>query len=836
MKNNMYRSFKAWAVAHDQSVRKSLSIFAAIAVVTAVAMLVLQYQGRASDRHKMAESALQDKKQHAVLFISSYSQSHFSVPLQWNGLSSAFKNSDIILDTEYMDTKNHADPKSQALFETMLRNKLRNFKYDVLVVGDDPALNFAEDHRKDIFQNIPVVFLGINDILHAESVHRAGWATGVPEQSNMEDTFHLACDLFPECDVFTIIVDDSPTGRGDVQTLLEFEKNFTDKGKKFEIVNISELKKDEFIKRMKELPENHIVFELDAFFDAEKNVYTIDDICRLLAEYCPRPVFRASTGGVGNGALGSGFLDFELFGKTAGKMVLSIINGESVADIPLAYNTKTGYVFDYEQMQRFNVDRDSLPENTTVLNYEQTLWEQYTGIFIPIILIILATVAFIVSLFVAKWRTERDKEDLDRNNIELDRRVYYDILTELPNRRYIKEKITDEQLKSIKSVCVLDVDGFKFINEKYGHDGGDTVLKTIADRLRQFPENISARIGADDFLICFSNDITRCKEKCNQLDILLNRPVNYHGDDIAFTCSIGYAVRCGIEQLDDLMTEASVAKFNAKKNGFRHMSAIYSDEEGKMFDRRAKMEQDITRAIREESFEVVYQPKVITSQKSIGGFEALCRFKDNLYYPGEFIPAAEANGLIIYIDRIMTRKVVEQMRRWKNEGFELPVISINYSAVQLQDEDYCDFLQELLDRNDIPHDRIQIEITESQSFGHNSASRAFFDKVQSMGMHLALDDFGNGYSTIGALNSFPVKYVKLDKSVNDTYLQEGKESYIKHIVDLAHDLGKSLVAEGVETEVQFRLARQLGIDQIQGYYFSRPLPPDEAIRWKPNDD
>lgn len=248
----------------------------------------------------MARASLRDKKQHSVLFLSSYSQSHFSVPLQWDGISEAFEGTEVLLDTEYMDMKNNADDESQALFEQLLRHKLESHAYEVLIVGDDAALNFAEEHRDDLFEGVPVVFLGINDVDHARRVHNEGWATGIPEQSNMADVFRTAAEIFGTCDTFVCIVDDTETGKADVVSLEQIMPQFPNH--EFEIVNLSRLSEGEFLKKMKGLEDNTIVFELDAFRDRDGKVYTIDDVCRLLAANCPRPVFRVSTGGVGNGA------------------------------------------------------------------------------------------------------------------------------------------------------------------------------------------------------------------------------------------------------------------------------------------------------------------------------------------------------------------------------------------------------------------------------------------------------------------------------------------------------------------------------------------------------
>ena len=269
-----------------------LAVLSILLILVGVSRLYGLYKNLADNDESMARASLRDKKQASVLFISSYSQSHFSVPMQWDGISKAFEGTEVQLDTEYMDMKNNADDESQAMFEQLLRHKLESHAYDALIVGDDAALNFAEAHRNDLFAGMPVVFLGINDVDHARRVHDEGWATGIPEQSNMADVFRTAANIFSKCDTFVCIVDDTETGKADVVSLEQVMPQLPDH--KFEIVNLSHLSEEEFLKEMGELRSNTIVFELDAFRDRDGKVYTIDDVCRLLASNCSRPVFRVS--------------------------------------------------------------------------------------------------------------------------------------------------------------------------------------------------------------------------------------------------------------------------------------------------------------------------------------------------------------------------------------------------------------------------------------------------------------------------------------------------------------------------------------------------------------
>ena len=801
--------------------RVALSILAVLSIaliLVGVSRLYGLYKNLAENDESMARASLRDQKQHSVLFLSSYSQSHFSVPMQWDGINQAFEGTEVLLDTEYMDMKNNADDESQVLFEQLLRHKLESHAYDVLIVGDDAALNFAEEHRNDLFKGMPVVFLGINDIDHAHRVHDEGWATGIPEQSNMADVFKTAANIFNACDTFVCIVDDTETGKADVVSLEQVMPQLPNH--KFEIVNLSQLSEEEFLKRMGELKDNTIVFELDAFKDRNGKVYTIDDMCRLLANNCPRPVFRVSTGGVGNGALCSGFLDFTKFGNEAGQMAIEILNGKAPSNIDLAGGSATEYVFDYQQLKRFNINNSQLPENSIVLGNDSNLMENYGAILKPMgyVLIGFACLTlFLVLEFLKSRRSERD----------LYYRHYHDSLTDLPNRNAAKQL---HGRRAVGSVALIDIDGFRFINEVYGYSRGDVVIKTLADRLRNLPELRCVRYGADEFLVLFDGDIAKERKLFDEVVRLTHEPVEADDQSIEISCSAGIVVRDGDQTLEELMTDADLALYEARESSGRSRYAYYSPQMREKIDGRRQVISSLDQAIAEESFRVVYQPQIDLASGKLYGFEALCRFKDDLYYPNEFIPVAESVGLIIQIDRIVTKKAVEQMRIWRDAGFEVPSISINYSPTQLKDTEYCAWLKGLLDEEQIPANLVKLEVTESGSFEGKWAQQ-FFSEVHETGMQLALDDYGTGYSTLNAVSAYPMDFIKLDKSVNDSHLQPGSEYYLESLVTFIHDLGKRVVAEGVEDAVQIELAKKLKIDYIQGYYYSPPLEASAAETW-----
>lgn len=786
-------------------------------------MLVVQYQTATSHIEDVAGQSLQEKQHGRVLFLSSYSQTHFSVPLQWQGIDKGLKGTGVSFDTEYMDMKNHSDPASVERFRDMLAGKLAHTSYDALIVGDDAALHFAEHHRLELFHGLPVVFLGINDLEYAEQVHKSGWATGIPEESNFADIFATAVKLFPTCHTLVCFVDNTATGQGDLAHLQQIMPQFM--GYDFVVINTSELTQAELIERLEALDEHTLLFELDAFEDKDGHSYTIDDMCRLLDQYASRPIFRVSTGGVGSGALCSGFLDFEQFGQEAATMALQLMQGASVSDMPLVHQTATHYVFDARQMQKFGLTLRDLPENSTLLNEQVPFWLKYKAILFPVVLIALAFICIILALVITVSDMRHTSLQLQASRQALMHQLYYDRLTGLITPKGFFRLDAEEY----DSACALNIDDFKFVNEKYGYPFGDELLKALAERLRALTGARAARVSGDEFFVLFREDITAQPEKLERMAAQLQLPYTVQQTQLDISISLGVAARRPQDSLNDLLTSAELAIYHGRKHRRHAGCQLYDEQIRQDLDRREQAINDLKKAVREKNFTILYQPQVITATKEVYGFEALCRFPDNRYYPDQFIPLAEESGLIIDLDRIVTEKVIQQLDAWRKAGKKLPVVSINYSAHQLKDDAYTRYVAALLQRYDIPADRIKIEITECSVFADQERSAEFFREVHDMGMDIALDDFGTGYSSLTAMKQLPVDFVKFDKSLIDEYLLPGKVTFLANLAAIVHDLGRQIVAEGVETEAQYQLARELGLDQIQGYYFAKPLPGEKAM-------
>ena len=279
---------------------------------------------------------------------------------------------------------------------------------------------------------------------------------------------------------------------------------------------------------------------------------------------------------------------------------------------------------------------------------------------------------------------------------------------------------------------------------------------------------------------------------------------------------------------DQHIINAEGAMYEAKVRG-KNGLVIYDDDMKKKAQEEIVIKEKLQHAFDNDGFFMLYQPQIDSQTKKVSGYEALVRMKEPGIYPGQFIPVAERSGWIWRIGRITTELVIKQLAAWRDEGKELHPVSVNYSSNQLNDHGYVGFVEDLLKKYDIPPNLLEIEITEGLFLEKSALADEIFRRFKDLGIRLLMDDFGTGYSSLGYLTYIPVDVIKLDKSLVDTYLVDGKDSFIKNIIHLMHDLDKEMIIEGVEEEWQFNRLREFGADTIQGYFFSKPIPADEAI-------
>ncbi|MHB8127562.1 MAG: bifunctional diguanylate cyclase/phosphodiesterase [Mobilitalea sp.] len=423
-------------------------------------------------------------------------------------------------------------------------------------------------------------------------------------------------------------------------------------------------------------------------------------------------------------------------------------------------------------------------------------------------------------------------EEIDQQKEYINFLAFHDFLTGLPNRRSFVDFLTNKiNLGHKGAVILLDIDDFKGINDILGHVFGDRVLETIAKRLENEVDDkiFVSRFGGDEFLILIETDETDCdlSNYVKKISHIFDDKIHIDDNDIEIKFSMGISLfpEDSID-VNQLVMNADLAMYavkNTGKNGYKYFDTGMMDYQIK----KSKIEVILRNAIENDGFKMVYQPIVNVETGQVYGYEALLRLKEYNISPAEFIEVAEKNGSIIKIGRIVTQKVVEQLSKWRKSGLDIKPVSINFSANQLLDSGYIQFIHDILNKNNIEADLLEIEITENIFLENKQVTLAFLKQLKEMGIKISIDDFGTGYSSLNYLTFLPVDKIKLDRSLNMKFLEIENIKVMDSMISLVHSLGFTVIAEGIEIIDQVKRLKIANCDYIQGFYFSKPLDEEQ---------
>ena len=429
----------------------------------------------------------------------------------------------------------------------------------------------------------------------------------------------------------------------------------------------------------------------------------------------------------------------------------------------------------------------------------------------------------------------------------LHRKAFYDSLTNLPNRDWYNERLTDavervrRNPKYIFAVLLLDLDRFKTINDTLGHTVGDNLLIATAKRLNSAVRRFDtvSRMGGDEFAILLE-DLNSPRESCKVAQRIIDRlasPFIIDGHEINIQCSIGIVLSSDCHlQNDDFIRDADIAMYNAKAEGGCYK--IFNTEMRLQIVEANELENELRIAIAEKQLSVYYQPILALPSQEIVGFEALVRWihpEKGLIFPGKFIPLAEETGLIIEIDLWVLETACYQSKIWSQQGIYPAgsTISVNLSSRHFTKPDCITRIQNILRKTQTSPQKIKLEITETILIETTASTTKMLAELRALGFGLSLDDFGTGYSSLSYLQQFPLDVLKIDRSFVSNVHQNPKNATIaKATIDIAHQLDLTVVAEGVETaaELEFLLDNQC--DRVQGYLFSPPLSLSDLKKLK----
>ena len=422
--------------------------------------------------------------------------------------------------------------------------------------------------------------------------------------------------------------------------------------------------------------------------------------------------------------------------------------------------------------------------------------------------------------------------------------AHHDYLTNLPNRPAFEAGFADilQRAKALRqgvALFFIDLDNFKNINDTLGHNIGDGLLKLVAERLQQFtgPFDALGRFGGDEFVVVLGQQANRLSaiRAGQQLRRLFEQPLTLFDVEYNISCSIGMSTypEDG-DEFDSLIRNADMAMYHAKSHG-KSQIAEFNARMGQETLRRMSIEQRLKNALKRDEFRLDYQPKMARETHEVVGMEALLRWNNpelGSVSPVCFIPVAEQSRLILEIGDWVLEQAMLQNQSWQQQGFRMLPIAVNLSAIQVHQHDFVRHLISKMARLGYPGARLELELTESLIMEGAIPVRHYFEELRELGVKISIDDFGTGYSNLGYLSRFPLDTLKIDRSfITNIHEQEGNQQIVKAIVQLARSLNLSLVAEGVERAEELAYVESLGIEEVQGYFFAKPMSAEQLTHF-----
>ena len=526
-----------------------------------------------------AQGTNQNKR---VLFISAYSYGWDTVQTQIEGIKAGVDENTTI-DYEFMDTKRFQTDEWLNMFHDMLKYHLENTDpYDVVIVGDDAALQFAMEYREELFPEIPVVFEGVNDEEYAMKAAENPLVTGIIEKLSVEKNIDMALKVNPTADKVVAILDDSVTADAERKNFYSSAENYPEL--EFSEINASELETASLQQAISKVDDKTILIYIVMSKDGSGKQYTSDQAVRMLVNYAKVPVYRMVEAGIGDGLLGGNVVSMYKSGEIAAKMAMDILNGTDSGEINVVQDSPNIYCVDEDVMRKFGLEASQFPKDTEFVNHREGFFARNREALIPALILIAALNVIICWVCFDNYRRRKLLQELEQARAIMESASQHDFLTGLPNRSKFMKDL--EQMIDAKIPCtvmMLDIDNFKKINDTYGHTAGDEALQQVANRLKEMQSQIltSYRFAGDEFILILRSSQNMLVEKtayqCRQV---FTKDVVLCGTKRKIGGSIGIAsYPKDTDNLEQLIVCADDAMYQVKKNGKNDFAFYKKPEE-----------------------------------------------------------------------------------------------------------------------------------------------------------------------------------------------------------------------------------------------------------------
>lgn len=831
-----------------------VALFVAACVLIVAAMIMLNSIADQNDRNQqVANQMTHSNARVEVLVLASYDDADAATVLQRDGVLDLLNRSSVAADVEYLDA--HATAQSANLSTTangataaygsalansawgqaIAKKVADHGPYSAVICIDDDALCYIEATHATLFANTPVIFLGVSDASHAQQIFQAGYATGLLEAYDTRATIETAKAMLPDATSMMVITDDTATGLGDRAAFEQVIAKNADLFSGYDIyyTNASQVSRSALADTVANVGSDTMVIYLDATADAAGNYYDAAQTAYFLSQASTQPIFAMRLAGAGEGFAGSGFVDYEGEGLRAGEIVVDVLNGTRPADIAIEAYTSSGAVFDTQVLSDHGIDLALVPSSSTLVNQSGFSFDALRSITLPILLLILGVGCIACFAYLGYRRTVIQMEDVVTQRNALERRFYTDNLTEMPNMQWLTAYAASEVSAHVRSIVGIELLEAGQLDETCGAGTSDEIVKVIADRLNGLEKTFLVRPGYNQFIIGYEHPLKNGGKTLEEIEYLLSQPVFVEGDPLTVTTCVGVFNRERGMSIEEMVAGVELAIRQAEEAGETDEIIFYDHNMRVAEENKQAITSTLRSAISKDDLHVLYQPQIELATSKVVGYEALVRLRGEPYPPDEFIPIAEASDQIIEIDRIVTRKVAQQLATWKKRKQRMIPVSINHSYGQLRDEQYVARAKEALAENRISTRFLRIEIKEHLFLNNMAKATSFIDELREQGFGITIDGFGAGYTSFGRVMQIPADIIKIDRSLTEAFLQGGDATVIENLVRLLHSDKKRVVIEGVETAEQLQMCVDVGCDIVQGFYLSEPLLPEKALQYKP---
>ena len=810
----------------------------------------------------------EENDQKNILILNSYHDTFNWTHEESQGIKNSLKSNgkNVFISVEHMDWKNNNSKRNWDYLYDYYKYKYENKHLDLIISTDDTALDFALEHRKEIFSDAPIVFCGVNSEGIKELIKNDNNVTGVTEEIDPLETLRLAVKANPLIDKIYLLYDNSESGLSTGQLMNETIKGFDSN---INIINWNDLSFDEILSKVQKLNKNSIVYITTYSSDANNTVYDIDYVIKEVCLLSNVPVYGLYDFALGNGIIGGKMLSGRLQGESAAQIAIRVLSGEDPDDIPILTTNTTSTAFDYKQLIRFGIPLNTLPKDSEIINKPFSFFQTYKTLVLSVIGFFILTSIFVFNLLFHIRKLKKLKKDLDIKNEELlasDKKsreqydeivlinekikqrdeklryqAYHNALTGLPNKLSLYDYMSTVDSSSGKAVFFIDIDDFKFVNDTMGHNYGDIILKKISDRINAIVKNDGTlyRISGDEFVVLYEDidNISKVEYLANKL--LDDFFIEYDNDnnnanvDIRVSFSIGIAMSPihGVN-IEELIKHADIAMYNAKKQG-KKKYLVYDEALKELFMERMNIQKYLHKALENEEFDLYFQPQLDIKSNRITGLEALLRWDSpdlGQVSPQKIIEVAEESHFILPLGEWILYKACEFLKTTKEKGYTGIKMSINVSILQLFQDNFISQVLDALSKYNLEPEDIELEITETILMESFDEVKEKLQLLRDKKINIALDDFGKGYSSLSYLKQLPITTMKIDKSFIDDIL-EADDEFLSYVIALGKGMGMSVVAEGVEHESQLIYLQQNNCDVIQGFLFSRPQPKGNILEF-----